>query len=271
MKILKITSKDNKQIKLLRKLKQKKYREKYSLFFTENLNIIYDALKANFIFDKFFVTEEFIAKNTEKFKYILKASKIKQYYLIGNQVNNSFSDLDSPSGICALYRQQKRKVDFTKSIVYLNGINNPGNLGTILRSALAFSFKNIVIDEYSADIYNYKTINSAKETGVENVSAWLWCSRGRSTAFSRHRRSTLSAGKRFRQWPRRSTGPGGIALVGDALCLNRSVNLIGNEPWGTSVPSSIPLGRVQRRRTPTRYDRLMAASRALVGVGTAGG
>jgi TrmH family RNA methyltransferase len=71
--------------------------------------------------------------------------------------------MDTPPGIAAVYSKPGNKIDYTKPVVYLNAINDPGNVGTILRSALAFDLKNIVIDERSADVYNPKTISAAKE------------------------------------------------------------------------------------------------------------
>lgn len=158
---IEIKSKDNEKIKILKKLGQKKYRDQLAVFLVENLSIIYDALRAGIVFESLFVTEGFIKKNKEKFDFILKNAK--EYYLIDEKINKSFSGLETPSGICAIYKKQGRESDFTKPIIYLNGIGDPGNLGTILRSALAFNLKNIVIDEKCADIYNFKTVNSAKD------------------------------------------------------------------------------------------------------------
>lgn len=163
MKQLDIKSKDNDNIKILRKLKQKKYREKFSEFFVENFNIINDALGSGFIFDRIFVTKDFLKKNNKEFGEIIKISGVKQYFLTTDIVFKTFSDLENPSGICAVYKKISNDIKYDAPIVYLNGINNPGNLGTILRSASAFSFKSIVIDEHSADLYNYKTINAAKD------------------------------------------------------------------------------------------------------------
>jgi TrmH family RNA methyltransferase len=157
----KIESKDNEKIKLLKKLKLRKYREKYNKFFVENFNIIKDAGVG---FSSLFVTQEFIDDNPKELELILKKSGAREYYIINNRLNKSFSELDNPSGICAVYERGKEKVDLNSRIVYLNGINDPGNLGTILRSALAFNFNNIVLDETCADMYNAKTINAAKDS-----------------------------------------------------------------------------------------------------------
>ncbi len=158
-----IESKDNKKIKLLKKLKLKKYREKHNKFFVENFNIIKDALETE-KFSSLYVTENFINKHSKSSGWRAILEKSGGCYVISEKLNKSFSELDTPSGICAVYARAKEKIDFNSPIVYLNNINDPGNLGTILRSALAFNFKNIVVDEGCADLYNAKTVNAAKDS-----------------------------------------------------------------------------------------------------------
>ena len=51
-----------------------------------------------------------------------------------------------------------------ESVIYLNGVSDPGNLGTIMRTALAFNFTNLVLDATCVDIYNAKTISAAKDS-----------------------------------------------------------------------------------------------------------
>jgi TrmH family RNA methyltransferase len=163
MKLIEIISKDNPKIKFLRQLQQKKYRDKFEKFFVENAVLICDALRSEFFFESLFITENFIERNKEKFDFILNNTNAKEYYLISEKINRSFSNLDTPPGICAIYHKKRKEIDFTKPIIYLNGINDPGNLGTILRSALAFDLENIVVDEKCADIYNPKTISASKD------------------------------------------------------------------------------------------------------------
>lgn len=158
-----ITSKDNEKIKFLRKLKLKKYREKHNKFFVENFNIIKDALEAE-KFSSLYITESFINKHSKLAGWKSILEKAEECYVISEKINKSFSELDTPSGICAVYARRKEEIDFKSPVVYLNNISDPGNLGTILRSALAFNFKNIAVDEGCADLYNAKTINAAKDS-----------------------------------------------------------------------------------------------------------
>jgi len=158
-----ITSKDNAKIKMLRQLGQKKYRDEGGKFLVENAVIIRDAAKADVVFDSIFVTKAFIKKNKGIFDLIIEKTKINEYYIIDEKINKSFSSMDTAPGIAAVYSKPKNKIGLDRPVVYLNAINDPGNVGTILRSALAFNLKNIVIDEHSADVYNPKTINAAKD------------------------------------------------------------------------------------------------------------
>ena len=163
VQVLVIKSTSNEKIKHLKSLNQKKFREENQQFIVENLKIIYDSMKLDTGFESLFVTQDFIKKNQAKFDELIEDLKIEEYFLIDEKVNNYFSSLDTPSGICALYSMKKTEIDFESIVVYLNKINDPGNLGTIMRSALAFGIKNIVLDENCVDIYNSKTINSAKD------------------------------------------------------------------------------------------------------------
>ncbi|OGI10566.1 MAG: hypothetical protein A2Y40_04505 [Candidatus Margulisbacteria bacterium GWF2_35_9] len=156
-----ITSSSNEKIKFLRKLGQKKYRDDSGMFYVENLKTICDAFDSGYIFDSLFITQDIYEKEAQLLKPILNNSQA--VFIINEQINKSFSFLDTPSGICAVYKKSIKKIDLSKSVIYLNSINDPGNLGTILRTALAFDFCNIVIDETSVDLYNPKTLGAAKD------------------------------------------------------------------------------------------------------------
>ncbi|MFA4941952.1 MAG: RNA methyltransferase, partial [Patescibacteria group bacterium] len=83
--------------------------------------------------------------------------------LIDSRTNKRYSNLDTPSGVTAVYNMEEKKLN-KSSIIYLNGVSDPGNLGTIMRSALAFDFVNLVLDETCVDVYNPKVIGAAKDT-----------------------------------------------------------------------------------------------------------
>lgn len=157
-----ITSSQNNRIKELAKLNLPKYRRDLGLFMVENLAIIRDALASGFDFEALFITEDFYAKNKESIEFIKNHSQSKELYLINEKLNQSYSELSTPSGITAIYQMRGRELS-DDSVVYLDGVSDPGNLGTIMRSALAFGLENLVLSKECADIYNAKTIAAAKD------------------------------------------------------------------------------------------------------------
>jgi len=156
-----ITSIDNEKIKHLTKLNQKKEREESGEFFVENLKTISDALKSGFRPQRIFLTAPVAESKDLRVEELL--NQVAGVYLINSKINAKFSNLETPSGIAAVFKKSLGNLDATKTNIYLNGINDPGNLGTMLRTALALGYHNIVIDEQSADIYNFKTINASKD------------------------------------------------------------------------------------------------------------
>ncbi|NCN07409.1 RNA methyltransferase [Candidatus Falkowbacteria bacterium] len=160
-----ISSDDNAKIKHLKKLQLKKYREEFGEFLVENLVIIQDALAAGYKPISLFVSDEFLIKNREVVTAIANQSNLSDWFEINLKINKSFSNLDHPAGICAVYKKPTLKpISYDQSILYLNSIGDPGNLGTIFRSAVAFGFKDIILDETCVDVYNFKTIAAAKDT-----------------------------------------------------------------------------------------------------------
>ena len=158
-----INSKSNPRIKLLRQLSSKKHRLLNQLFMVESLKIIHDAFISDHVWNELFISESF-KKENQIFLSSIGRSLERDIYTIPDHLNREFSSLSTPSGICATYSLLDTKPNTKESIVYLNNISDPGNLGAIFRASLAFGFKNIIIDDKCADIYNPKTIQSARDS-----------------------------------------------------------------------------------------------------------
>ena len=127
----------------------------------ENFVIIRDAFFAGIEMEAIFVTDYFLKHN--KFKESKEKIPETKIFIIDEKINSFVSDLVTPSGVIAEYKIKEAKLNKKKPIIYLNGVSDPGNLGTILRTCLAFGFENIICDEKCADIYNQKTIAAAKD------------------------------------------------------------------------------------------------------------
>lgn len=158
-----ITSRHNDQVKELKKLGLRKNREESKTFLVENFTIIKDALEAGVDFETLFLTQDFIQRYPDKFTYLETISRAS-YHIIDEAVNSAYSSLETPSGITAVYRMATQDLIENVPVIYLDNIKDPGNLGTIMRSALAFGFKNIVLGGDCVDLYNPKTIAAAKDS-----------------------------------------------------------------------------------------------------------
>ena len=159
MIIKQINSRDNIKLKILAKLKQKKYRQELGLFKVENFKIILESKKLP---QEIFVTQKFLEKNSKQFTTFITKSNLSEYFQIDENCLDKVTELENSAGIIATYKIFETSLNSKSPIIYLNAVNDPGNLGSILRNAVAFNYKNIVLDEFCADIYNTKVIQASK-------------------------------------------------------------------------------------------------------------
>lgn len=144
-----ITSVTNQSIKEIKKLKQKKYRDKENKFIVEGWHLIEEALQADVV--EVIVTTACDYQN----------SKVKVSYVKDN-VMKSISSLHNSSAFLAVCKYENKEIDLNKDIVVLDKIQDPGNLGTIIRNSLAFNYQNIILGNDCVDIYNPKTIQASQ-------------------------------------------------------------------------------------------------------------
>ena len=142
-------------------LKHKKYREKNSLFICEGKRSILSALLTPQVIYRIYFSKSFISKNKE---IINKANSLKvPSKELPKKKLEYLSQTKSPSGILALCILSKEvELNLTvKKWLFLDNISDPGNLGTIMRSALWFNFKNIALSKNCVDAYNPKVVRSS--------------------------------------------------------------------------------------------------------------
>ena len=142
-------------------LKHKKYRERNNLFICEGKRSILSALLTPQAIYRIYFSKSFISKNKE---IINKANSLKiPFKELPKKELEYLSQTKSPSGILALcFLSKEVKLDLTvKKWLFLDNISNPGNLGTIIRSALWFNFKNIALSKKCVDPYNPKVVRSS--------------------------------------------------------------------------------------------------------------
>ena len=143
-----ITSLENKEIKRITKLKSKKYRDELQEFIVEGEHLVEESYK-NKVLKKIILLE-----NTD---IDIDVEKI----YVNHDIMKKISNLDSPPkviGICKLLEEK----EIGDRVLILDGIQDPGNLGTIIRSAVAFNIDTIILSNDTVDMYNSKVIRSTQ-------------------------------------------------------------------------------------------------------------
>ncbi len=141
------TSLNNPKIKEIRKLKEKKYRDRENLFLIEGEHLVKEAIKNK-------VVKELLVLEGSDYDFPVSTN------YVNTEVMKSLSDLPSlPKviGVC-----QKQNGEIKGNVVILDDIQDPGNLGTIIRSCVAFNIKTIILSEKCTDIYSPKVLRSAQ-------------------------------------------------------------------------------------------------------------
>ena len=144
-----ITSLNNDKVKELVKLKDKKYRDENNIFFIEGKDLIDEAYKNNLL------KHIYIIDGTEK-----PYNNIPCTY-ITKEIMKKISAMESISNYFGICDKLKEK-ELGNKLLILDNIQDPGNLGTIIRSAVAFEFDTIVLSNDTVDMYNPKVLRGTK-------------------------------------------------------------------------------------------------------------
>ena len=149
--IINISSKQNTKIKEIGKLiSDNSYRKERKEFVIEGFHLLEMALEDRLV-KAIFSLEP--SKNIDE--------KITNY-IVSEDILKKISTQKNPQGVVAICSMRKEKEISHNNVLYLDGVSDPGNLGTLLRTALAFSFKDVILSKGSVSLYNEKTISSSQ-------------------------------------------------------------------------------------------------------------
>ena len=144
-----ITSSNNGHIKNLVKLKNKKYRDEVGMFLVETNHLVMEAYKEGLI------------KELILFKDEIYPLDVNTLY-VSKEVLKKLSQTDTPSKVMAVVKKKEESSNIGEKILILDNIQDPGNLGTIIRSAVAFNIDTIVLSDNTVDLYNSKVVRASQ-------------------------------------------------------------------------------------------------------------
>jgi len=147
--------------KLIKSLGKKKYKKLHQLFVIEGERLVSEAVQSRVVIKQIYITDEFIAKPQHDSLMDLIANNAIITNSIGEKEMRGICDTVSPSGIlalCALPNLHDIDINTSENWLYLDEIQDPGNLGTLLRSADWFGIKNIAFSENCVDAFNTKVL-----------------------------------------------------------------------------------------------------------------
>lgn len=145
-----ITSINNDTIKELVKLKDKKYRDQNDLFFVEGKDL------CDIAYENGLLRELYILEGYDNIYDGIP------YTYVSESVMKKISDMSSISEYFAVCAKKVERDHRGNRLLVLDDIQDPGNLGTIIRSAVAFAFDTIVLSRGTVDLYNPKVVRSTK-------------------------------------------------------------------------------------------------------------
>lgn len=144
-----ITSLENEKVKNYKKLMNRKYREKTGMFLVEGMHLVLEAYKAG-------ILEELILEQDE-----VVPLDVETVY-VTNEIIHKLSEVETPSKIMGLCKKKESSTSLGNRVLLLDGIQDPGNLGTIIRSSKAFHVDTIILGKNTVDLYNPKVIRATQ-------------------------------------------------------------------------------------------------------------
>lgn len=146
---MKIESADNKFLKLIKSLQKRKFRKEHNLFVTEGEKLTREALlkyEAEYVL----VSEKYLGE-------------FENAIIVKDSLFDSLCDTTTPQGVLGVFKipQPIIDLDATGIVVALEDVQDPGNVGTIIRTADAFGVAGIILSEGCADLYSPKVLRSA--------------------------------------------------------------------------------------------------------------
>lgn len=148
-----ITSVQNQQVKQWKKLHQKKYRDKTKSFLVEGIHLVEEAFYSGWNIKTIIVREGMEMPSW--------AQKLESVH-VNDAVCKELAQTETSQGIFAIVDIQEPEDVFQSHTLLLDGVQDPGNVGTMIRTADAAGFQHVVLGKGTVDVYNEKVIRASQ-------------------------------------------------------------------------------------------------------------
>lgn len=148
-----ITSVQNQQIKNIKKLVKNKHRQLNKKFLIEGMHLIDEAYKSDWIIEQLIVCESF-----ELPDYLCNLNQL----IVSDNVLTHLSETKTPQGILAVVEMKEDIEIVGNELLVLDAVQDPGNVGTLIRTADAAGYSGVVLGNGTADVFNEKTIRASQ-------------------------------------------------------------------------------------------------------------
>ena len=177
--MLKITSRENPKLKLARKVRDGRVKE---LIFVEGLRLAEEVLRSDLLVEEVFFDENFSANERNSQLISALQPQIISINEVSDKIFSSITDTQTSQGIILICRKpqtdkQNFEAEFSRQslklpiVITLHQINNPSNLGAILRTAEAVNVAGIIITNNSADVFSPKSLRASMGAGFR-LNLW---------------------------------------------------------------------------------------------------
>ena len=157
-----ISSKDNELVKNVKKLKDKKYRDLENVYIVEGIKMVKEAILENVSIRQIIICDDCEKSDLISKEMMYEIAKYDCIY-VTNKIFKYITEVQTPQGVMAIIEKNNKdkEINYNEDIIVaLDDIQDPGNLGTILRTVDSIGLSQILVSKGTADPYNPKVVRS---------------------------------------------------------------------------------------------------------------